>query len=258
MIRIGPSGSKSLTGFEELKEMKAAGLKAMELAFTYSVWMKEADAKIVAENALKTGIFLSVHASYYINLNSEEKAKIEASKKRILDSCKIGDILNGKERTPVVFHAAYYGKKSKEETYENVKKEIEDMQKTIKEKKWNVLLCPETTGKGSQFGDLDELLNLVKETGCGICVDFAHLKARNNGKIDYEEIMEKLKRLKHVHCHFSGIEYTAKGERKHLVTDKKDIKELLSWVKNYKLDVTIINESPDPYRDSLKTVEMLK
>ena len=132
------------------------------------------------------------------------------------------------------------------------------MQKIIKEKKWNIMLCPETTGKPSQFGNIDELVRLSKETKCGITVDFAHLKARQNGKKEYEQWMEKLKPFKHIHCHFSGIEWTEKGERRHLITEKKDINELLEWLKKYKMDATIINESPDPIADSLKTKELIK
>lgn len=256
MIRIGPAGSKALTGLEELREMSKDGLNAMEIEFTYQIWMTDKEAEKVGKDAVEAGVFLSIHAPYYINLNSEEKAKIDASKKRILSCCERGHYFNGNENTPIVFHAAFYGKDTKEGTYKKVKEEILDMQKMIKQKGWKVILCPETTGKSSQFGDLDELLKLSKETGCGITVDFAHLKARNNGKIDYKEVFEKLKQLKHIHSHFSGIEYTAKGERKHLITPNSEIKELLDWIKKYKIDITIINESPDPYRDSLKTLKL--
>jgi len=157
----------------------------------------------------------------------------------------------------VVFHPGFYGKKSKEETYKMIKNEILDLQKTIRAKKWNIDLAPETTGKESQFGDLDENLKLMKDTGCKICIDFAHLKARYNGKIDYDEIFSKIKHLKHIHCHFSGIEYTQKGERKHLITPEKEIQELLHYMKKYHMDATIINESPDPLGDSIKAKKML-
>ncbi|MBW2992086.1 TIM barrel protein [Candidatus Woesearchaeota archaeon] len=254
-IKIGPAGSKTLTGLEELKQMHERGLRAMEIEFTYQVWLTNKEAEKVGNDALKAGIFLSVHAPYYINLNSEEKAKIEASKKRILSCCERGHYLNGKEKTPIVFHAAFYGKSTKEQTYNKVKEEILDMQKTIKKNRWNVILAPETTGKPSQFGDLDELLKLSKETGCSFTIDFAHMKARNNGKINYKEIMEKIKGKK-IHSHFSGIEYTPKGEKRHKITPNSEIKELLKWIRKYRLDITIINESPDPYGDSLKTLKL--
>ncbi|MCK4521666.1 MAG: TIM barrel protein [Nanoarchaeota archaeon] len=254
MIRIGPAGTggSSPEGFRLIKDYK---LDAVEVEFTYNVWMKKDEAEKIKEMNKRLKLGLSIHASYFINLNSAERPKVHASKNRILKSCEIGHYLGAKY---IVFHAGFYQKDTKEQTYENIKKEILELQKTIKKNKWNVVLSPETTGKASQFGDLDELIKLKKETGCHLCVDFAHLKARYNGKIDYDEIMKKIKPLGHIHAHFSGIEWTAKGERRHLITEKKDIKELLGYLLKYKIDITIINESPDPLGDSVKTKRILE
>ena len=158
----------------------------------------------------------------------------------------------------IVFHAGFYQKKDKQETYETIKEQILKIQEVIKEKKWTPKLAPEITGKGSQFGDIDELLQLRKDTKCNLTVDFAHLRARNNGKVDYDEIFSKLKPVKKLHCHFSGIEWTEKGERRHLLTQEKDIKELLGFFKKYKKDAVIINESPDPINDAKKMMDIWK
>jgi len=254
MIKLGTAGTSGL-GYEAgLSKCKDLGLDAIEVEFTYGVRMKNDEAKKVGELAKKLKIELSVHAPYYINLASEDKSKLAASKKRILESCERGHYLGAKY---IVFHAAFYQKHSKEECCNIVKEQIEDLQKTIKKNKWNVVLAPETTGKGSQFGDLDELLKLKKETGCHICIDFAHLRARE-GKIDYDEVFKKLKGIGHIHAHFSGIEFTAKGERRHLITEAKDIKLLLDAIKKHHADITIINESPDPFGDCVKTKRLLK
>ena len=69
--------------------------------------------------------------------------------------------------------------------------------------------------------------------------------------------LKKIKTIKEIHCHFSGIEYTAKGERKHLITEKKDIEELFKYLKKYKIDCTIINESPEPLLDAIKMKKLL-
>ncbi|MDH3828858.1 MAG: TIM barrel protein, partial [Desulfobacterales bacterium] len=114
--------------------------------------------------------------------------------------------------------------------------------------KWEVQLCPEVTGKPSQFGSVEELLKLKKETRCGICVDFAHLYARQQGDIDYSQILKKLPRK--FHAHFSGIEYGPKGERKHLKTTKKFFEPLAQALLKTKRDITLICESPQPYRDA--------
>ncbi|ENO12019.1 endonuclease IV [Thermoplasmatales archaeon SCGC AB-539-C06] len=216
-ILWGPAGTSGL-GYEEgLQRCKELKLKAMEVEFTYGVRMSNPEAKKIGDIAKKLGIRLSVHAPYYINLASKEKAKIEASKKRILQSCERAHYLNA---SPVVFHAGFYQGRDKEEVYKVIKEEIIDLQKTIKKKKWKVKIAPETTGKKSQFAGLDSLLRLRKETGCEICVDFAHLYARNAGKMYYDEIFKKIRTLPHIHCHFSGITYTEKGERSHKLLDK--------------------------------------
>ena len=255
MIRIGPAGNIASDIVSSIKRVKELGLSAQEVEFVRGVRMSNATAKKAGKVASELNVSLSVHAPYYINLASEEKEKARASIQRILMSCERGHHLGAKY---IVFHAAYYGKRSKQETFDLVEEAINEMHDVIKAKKWKVVLAPEVTGKPSQFGDLDELLQLRKDVGCELCVDFAHLKARYNGKRDYDSIFSKLKKVKHLHCHFSGIEFTAKGERRHLVTPSSEIKELLKFVLKYKKDVTIINESPDLLNDSLKTLRILK
>ena len=255
MIRLGPAGTggDSLKGIQEIHD---SGLNAVEIEFTYGVRMSVELAKKCGEVAKKLGMYLSVHAPYYINLASEDKKKIEASKKRILESCEKGHYLGAKY---IVFHPGFYVKYNKEECYAMIKKSILEIQNEIKKKGWKVILAPETMGKLSQFGDLDELLRMRNETHCHLCIDFAHLKARNNGRVNYKEVFDKLKqnKIEHIQAHFSGIEYTEKGERKHILTKDSDIKELLEWIKKSGIDTTIINESPDPVGDSLKSKKIL-
>jgi deoxyribonuclease-4 len=255
-ILVGPAGSggSSEEGFIVVKN---SGLDAVEIEFTYSIWMDKKQAEKIAELNKKLNLKLSIHAPYYINLNSEDKRKIEASKKRILKCCEIGNSLGVKY---IVFHPGFYQKDSKEKTFENIKKQILEMQKEIRKNKWRVELAPETTGKASQFGSLEELVKMKKETDCSICIDFSHLKARENGKISYQDMAEKISKahLGHIHCHFSGIEFTEKGERRHLITGEKEIKELFSALKKHNIDCTIINESPDPLGDAMKMKRLLR
>ena len=255
MIKLGPGGTAGL-GYEEgLRKIHELGLSALEIEYTYGVNMTIETAKKVGEMAKKLNISLSCHAPYYINLASEEKAKVNASKIRILQSCERATALGA---THVVFHPGFYGKMTKEETYNTIKNEIEDLIKTIKQKKWNVELALETTGKHSAFGSLDELLGLAKEIKCFMTIDFSHLKARTQGKMGYGEMLDKVKQFKHIHSHFSGIEWTEKGERRHLITEKKEIISLAQEVLKRKVDITIINESPDPIGDSVKTKEVFE
>ncbi len=241
-----------------LESYARKGLKACEIAFTYGVYIKEKKHKREIEEIKKTAkkfdIRLSAHAPYWINLNSKEKRKIRESKERILESCKTGEKLGAYR---VVFHPGYYGKMKPEQTYENIKKAIKEMQQEIKKNKWKVKLAPETTGKVNVFGKEDEILLLVKETKCSFCLDFAHLLARSGGKESYKEMYNKFKKFKSIHTHFSGINWGSKGERSHKTTPTNEIRKLLKILPKNK-DIVLINESPSPVSDSVKTLNIYK
>ncbi len=245
MIRVGPAGSSGLGNLKGVQKVAQMGLDCMEVEFTYGVRLDIKTAAEVGALAKEKGIILSVHAPYYINLASDEKDKLIASKKRILDSCERAHVLGARN---VTFHAGFYQTRTAKQTYNLIKKAVIAMQKYIKRQGWKVILCPEVTGKPSQFGSLEELLQLRKETGCGITVDFAHLYARQQGKIDYALILKKLPNR--FHAHFSGIEYSDKGERKHIRTTKNMFLPLAEELVKRKLDITLINESPTPYEDA--------
>jgi deoxyribonuclease-4 len=255
MISFGPAG---LGGVKEaisnLEKYNSLGLKACEIAFTYGVYIKENECEEIKKATEKFNISLSIHAPYFINLNSSEKEKIQASKKRILDCCKIGELLGAKM---VVFHAGFYGKMGKEETYQNIKKSIIEIIQEIKNNKYKIKIAPETMGKINVFGDIDEILRLVKETGCSFCIDFAHLWARKQGKTTYEEIYSNFNGFDSLHCHFSGIIFGDKGEKSHKPTPDEEIKKLLRVLPKTK-NITIINESPYPVEDAKKMLDIWK
>jgi len=256
MIRVGPAGSSGLGNLKGVSKVAELGLDCMEVEFTYGVRMDLKTAEKVGALAKEKGIILSVHAPYYINLASDEREKITASKKRILDSCERAHVMGAQN---VIFHAGFYQKQTHEKTIKLIKKAIVELQKYISRKKWQVKLCPEVTGKPSQFGSLAELLQIKKETGCGITVDFSHLYARQQGDIDYVLILNKLP--KKFHAHFSGIEYGPKGEKKHIETTRKFFEPLAKELVRRNLDITIINESPRPYEDAVmmkKVVQTLQ
>jgi deoxyribonuclease-4 len=253
MIRIGPAGSEGKGNLEGVKKVARMGLDCMEVEFTYGVRMPVDEAKRVGELARAKDIVLSVHAPYYINLASDEEEKVIASKQRILASCERAHALGAQN---VVFHPGFYQKKTATKTYDLIKKEILLIRDEISKKQWNVTLCPEVTGKPSQFGSLEEILRLMKDTGCGITVDFSHLYARQQGQIDYAGVLKVLP--KKFHAHFSGIEYGEKGERRHIVTKKKFFEPLANQLLKRKLDITLINESPQPYKDAAMMKRVLK
>jgi deoxyribonuclease IV len=253
MIRFGPAGIGGVKeAISNLEMYHKLGLKACEIAFTYGVYLNESQAKEIGKKAKELDIQLSIHAQYWINLNSIDKEKTKKSKERILACCKIGDALGAHT---IVYHAGFYGKMEKEETFQNIKKAMLEIEEEIKKHKWKVKLAPETMGKINVFGELDEILRLVKETGCSFCIDFAHLYARSQGKLSYKEMYERVKKFKELHCHFSGINYGLKGELSHKPTPEAELKKLIEALPNTK-DIVIINESPMPVEDSVKGLKI--
>jgi deoxyribonuclease-4 len=252
MIKVGPAGSGGLDNIKAVHRVAELGLDCMEVSFTYGVRMDHQTANSVGALAKEKGIILSVHAPYYINLASNEKEKFEASKKRILDSCERAHAMGA---CNVVFHAGFYQKRTARHTYPLIKNAIGSLQRSIKLNKWRVKLCPEITGKLSQFGSLAELLKLKKETGCGITVDFSHLYARQLGKIEYPRVLKRLP--KKFHAHFSGVEFSDKGEQRHIRTTKKFFEPLAKALIDRKADITIISESPKPYEDAVMIKNMI-
>ena len=254
-IKFGPSGIGAVKDVEEtFARYKSLGIRAAEIPFTYGVYInKKEDAEKIKKAAEKYDIVLSIHAPYWINLNSEEKEKVEASKKRILDSLKVGTWIGAKR---VVFHPGYYGKKSKQETYKKIKKEIIELEKKRAEKKYSPKLAPETTGKINVFGSIEEISQLVRDTGCSFTIDFAHILARYK-TYNFKEVKLAFRKEKSWHVHFSGIIYGEKGERKHKVTEEKEIKKLIDNLPKTK-NIVIINEAPDPVKDSVKSINIYK
>jgi len=265
MIWLGPAGvpvsAKERSTIGGLRQVVELGLNAMEVEFVRGVTMSVGMAKKVGEVAKELGIRLSVHCPYFINLCSPEKKKVEASKRRILDSVQRAHAMGA---DMVVFHPGYYGKLTPEEAYDAVKaadEDIIDRMRAAGIKK--VYLGHETTGKVSAFGTLDEIIRLCKELPqCRPVIDFAHIYARQAGKIDYREILDKLKqlRLDHLHTHFTSMEWTpAKkleggNERRHLPLkfNKPPFLPLAKEILRRKINITLISESPILELDSLE------
>jgi deoxyribonuclease-4 len=210
---VPPSSPKpdSRTGIACIREL---GLDCMELAWVRRVSMGEKTAAKVRQRAEECRVALSVHAPYYINLNSAEADKVAASRERILKAARAGWLCGARN---IVFHAAFYHDDPPEIVYEKVKGHLLELTQELRGEGNDTILRPETTGKRSQFGTLEELLALSREVeGVAPCVDFAHLHARTGKNNSYEEftaILSKIGKvlgqagLEDMHIHLSGIEY---------------------------------------------------
>jgi len=255
----GSSGEKSTpVGIKRVGEL---GLHSMEVEFVRGVRMTPELAKEVGRISTETGIKLSVHAPYYINLCNPEKFK--DSQKRIIDSCQRGHLMGAEV---IVFHPGYYGKLGEDEATDMVENACKDMTEVIEDNDWKVKLGLETTGKVSQFGTVDEILGICKgNKHCVPVIDWAHLFAKYQGNVDFKSILSNVISAGYnkLHTHFSNIEFTEKGERRHLTLDHKqpDFVEVAKIILKSDLkEINIISESPHTEGDALvmkKTLENL-
>ena len=265
MIRIGtagaPIGCKSSE--EGVRKVRALGLGAMEVEFVRGVKMGVETAKEVGAVAKELDVQLSVHAPYYINLNSTEPEKLEASKARILKSLEIGHHLGA---TVVVVHAGFYSGDGAERATADIKEAVQEIADLRKENGWDPLIGLESMGKEKSWGKLDEIAEVATLGGTVPVLDFAHYHAITQGGLKTEEDFGKYFTWyegitkKPLHAHFSGINYGPKGELNHLPIDSKepDYSAMVPVLKSKKYDITLISESPLLDRDALKLKGMLK
>lgn len=247
----------SVAGIERVAEL---GLGCMELEFVHGVKMGESTARQVAETAEKSGITLSAHAPYYINLNAHEPDKMRASQKRLLDTARIAALCGAQS---VVFHPAFYLGDPPDQVYNAVRNSLEEVLIQLKEEDNHVCLRPELMGKGSEFGSIEEIIRLCNDLG-GIapCVDFAHWHSRDGAQNSYQEFASGLRQIEEglgrdalddMHIHLSGIHYGAKGEIKHLNLEEADLQyiELLTALRDADVKGLVICESPSLEADAL-------
>ena len=253
IIKFGPGGLGPIKeAISNLEQFAGLGLKACEIEFTYGPYIKkQEDARKIGKRAKELGISLSIHAPYFVNLNSKEEEKIIASKKRILKCCEIASWLGAQK---IIFHPGFYSGMSSEGAAIRIKEGIIEMMQIIKKNKWNVELYPEIMGKKNVFGSINEIHNLVNDTECKFCIDVAHVLARY-GEYKLKKIEENFPQ-KNWHVHFSGIEFGEKGEKKHIKTKTKEWKKILSWMKTLDKNIVIICESPDPINDSIEGLKI--
>jgi deoxyribonuclease-4 len=256
-----PHSAKGLGTVEGIKEVKKLGLGAMELEFVQTVNVSEKVAPDVKKTAKDEDLILTCHGQYYVNLASLEKAKLEASKKRMWLAAKTATDCGC---WSVLWHMAFYQGQPKEKVFEQVKTVVKELVKKLKDNGSKIWIRAETTGKASQWGDLQECIKLAQEVEQVLpCIDFSHLHARSNGKENsFEEFKNTLAQIEkalgkeaieNLHCHVSGINFTDKGERNHLDLPDSDMKykELLKALKEFKAKGIIISESPNIEGDAL-------
>ncbi len=238
------------------------GLDAYEYQATYGVKIGEASARELKKNSEENKIRVSMHAPYYINLSSQDPAVIERSIERLVQSAQAAEWLGAYR---VVFHPGFYTKYSPSEAMNVCKTAIGDILDKLDSlgiKKFT--FAPETTGKRSQLGNLEEIVELCQSFDhFEPTIDFAHIHARERGSIknadDYVKILDYLDHeldINILHCHFTRIEYTNAGERKHHTLDETEygppVQPLIETLINAGWESTVICETPLIDQDALR------
>ena len=233
--------------------------------------MKKEDAEELGSEANKNDVLLSLHGSYFINLFGEREV-VEASKRRLIACAQAAEWMGA---YVVVFHAGFYGKNSKAEAQRKCVETIKEVLATLKSLGIdNVKLGPETMGRHSQFGTLDEVLKVCQEVeGLQLVIDWSHLHARSGGGLrtveDFRKIAvtaeEKLgtEAIRNMHCHFSKIEYTYKtGERCHHILDDQgygpEFENLAKVISEFRLRPVMICETAVQDVDARKMKDILQ
>ena len=251
-----PGGSVGAIEFS-----RSLGLDAFELGWVQSVRVTEATCALIRQAGMDQGVSLSVHASYFFNLNAldEEWPK---SRKRLMDAAHYGNLAGA---TDIIFHPGSYFGNPPADVLKIAIPRLKAFMDELRKAKNPVILRPETMGKSAMLGSYEDTLEMSKAIeGVEPCIDFAHLHARpGDGTLNtydewagllksYEKTLGK-KALKRLHIHLSGIEYGLKGEKKHLALGESDLKLnfLFQALKDFNCAGRILCESPIMEEDAL-------
>ena len=263
MIRFGPSGNSEsfyAQGYshteQSAKFVRDLGLDCFEYSVGRGVRMSEAKAISIGEAFAAQGVEISVHAPYYINFANPSEESAGKSYNYVLDSARALRLMGGKR---CVFHPAAQGKMSREEAVSLTEERLKVLRDYIYlNDLQDLYFCPETMGKIAQIGTLEEIVRFCKIDPVFLpAVDFGHLNAREQGSLKTEEdyrvrlqyMIDELgyERVRHFHVHFSKIQYSAKGEVRHLTFADEvygpAFEPLAAALKKLRLEPYIVSES---------------
>lgn len=244
-----------------IQRLAELDLYALELGWVRSVNVTEATCVAIKAQAAASKVALSVHATYFFNLNAtaEEWPK---SRKRLMDACHYGNLAGA---TDIIFHPGSYFKQPPAEVLKVALPRLRDLVKELRDNGNPVILRPETLGKSAMLGSLEDTLEMSTAIeGVQPCLDFAHLHARHgdgsvNTYAEWDKLLKTVKKrlgaraLKSMHIHLSGIAYGPKGEKNHLPLAQADLKYkgLLRALADNKCAGRILCESPVMEEDAV-------
>jgi deoxyribonuclease-4 len=262
LVRFGTVGAPQTTRSSgtpaAIEHTAQLGLHHLEIAWTRNVSASDQTCADIKAAAKANGISLSVHAPYFINLNSQTEEKMKASDERLLNAARKGFLAGAKD---IVFHPASYHAQDPALVYERVAEQLTKLSAQLQAEDVEVTLRPETMGKSAMFGTLEEVVHLSRDVPNVLpCVDWAHLHARTgNGTFNtYDEFAAALalirdtlgeRGLHQSHNHISGITYTSKGEKSHIPLNESDLnyRDLLLAFVDFGVQGTVGIEAPEPF-----------
>lgn len=226
---FGPGGNSEsfyAEGFKSTLEAPAwlvsKGLDAYEYQAGNGITASDATLRKVGEAAKKHGIKMSLHTPYYISLSGVDPEKRLKSIDYIQKSIHAAELLGA---DTIVIHSGSAAKITREEAMSLATDTLYRVIEAVGDTK--IRLGLETMGKINQLGTLDEVIELCKVSPIyHPVVDFGHINARENGFFtdsdSYRRIFDTIalklgdEYAQNLHCHYSKIEYTTAGEKKHL------------------------------------------
>lgn len=230
--KFGPAGNSDSfysQGYKHSVQMPQwlfnLGLDAYEYQCGKGIHISPTTAIAFGEKAAEYGISLSLHAPYFISLSSADEETRLKSIQYILDSARVANDMGAKR---ITIHSGSCSKMSRETALELAKDTLKMAIARLDDEGFShITLCPETMGKLNQLGTLQEVVELCKvDERLLPTLDFGHLNARSMGALktysDFEKIFDTVEnnlgidRLRVFHSHFSRIEYTEGGEKRHL------------------------------------------
>ena len=264
---FGPGGNSDAFRAAGLKStldapswVKSIGLDAYEYEAGNGLAASSSMLAEVGREAKLHGIKMSFHTPYFISLSGVVEEKRLNSIRYIRESLDAAKLLGA---GTIVVHSGSAAKISRDEA---MRLAADTLVRTLSEvDTYGIKIGLETMGKVNQLGTLDEVLELCRIDSAFVpVVDFGHLNARDLGSVfktadDYLRVFDKIDRAfgaevaSNLHCHFSKIEWTGSGEKKHLTFEDSsfgpDFEPLVEVIYKNNLTPTIICESAGTQSD---------
>jgi deoxyribonuclease-4 len=246
--------------------VKEIGLDAYEYEAGNGIASSSIMLSAIGDEAKKHGVKMSFHTPYFISLSGVEEEKRLKSIKYISDSLSAAKLLGA---GTIVVHTGSAAKITRDEAMRLAADTLIKTLNTVDT--YGIKIGLETMGKVNQLGTLDEVLELCRiDSSLVPVVDFGHMNARECGGVfadadDYMRVFDKIDRklgaevASNLHCHFSKIEWTDKGEKKHLTFADEiygpNFEPLMETIYKNSLSPTIISESAGTQSDDALTMK---